>query len=97
MAARPATHLQRGSVSTPTGSARHAGATANLKLTFHLDHSAGADHMSNAPEGRLQTFWHGQGDGQAPLTWKLSSYINDIWRTPSPPKTPFRTCSLPSK
>src|SRR6266567_2360255 len=29
---------------TPTGSAGHAGATANLKLTFHLDHSAGADH-----------------------------------------------------
>ena len=25
---------------TPTGSAGHAGATANLKLTFHLDHSA---------------------------------------------------------
>ena len=29
---------------TPTGSAGHAGATANLKLTFHLDRSAGADH-----------------------------------------------------
>src|SRR5262249_40398360 len=29
---------------TPTGSAGHAGATANLKLTFHLDHSAGAGH-----------------------------------------------------
>src|SRR5262249_30509095 len=29
-----------------TGSAGHAGATANLKLTFHLDHSAGADHYS---------------------------------------------------
>jgi hypothetical protein len=29
---------------TPTGSAGHAGATANLKLTFHLGHSAGADH-----------------------------------------------------
>src|SRR6516225_7973768 len=28
---------------TPTGSAGHAGATANLELTFHLDHSAGAD------------------------------------------------------
>jgi ABC transporter substrate binding protein len=28
---------------TPTGSAGHAGATADLKLTFHLDHSAGAD------------------------------------------------------
>src|SRR6266446_2658670 len=29
---------------TPSGSAGHAGETANLKLTFHLDHSAGADH-----------------------------------------------------
>src|SRR2546430_8715899 len=29
---------------TPTGSVGHAGATANLKLTFQLDHSAGADH-----------------------------------------------------
>src|SRR5262245_53571640 len=28
---------------TPPGSAGHASATANLKLTFHLDHSAGAD------------------------------------------------------
>src|SRR5262249_18736456 len=40
---------------TPTGSAGHAGATANLKLTFHLDHSAGADQevavcCSNASE-----------------------------------------------
>jgi hypothetical protein len=30
---------------TPSGSAGHAGETANLKLTFHLDHSAGADHV----------------------------------------------------
>src|SRR5215831_9726504 len=29
----------------PTGSAGHAGATANLKLTFHLDHSVGDDHL----------------------------------------------------
>jgi hypothetical protein len=28
------------------GSAGRAGATTNLKLTFHLDHSAGADHPS---------------------------------------------------
>src|SRR5262245_61421818 len=28
---------------TPTGSAGHAGATARLKLTFHLDHSVGAN------------------------------------------------------
>src|SRR5262249_43435989 len=30
-----------------TGFAGHAGATANLKLTFHLDHSAGADHSNS--------------------------------------------------
>jgi len=29
---------------TPSGSAGHAGETAYLKLTFHLDHSVGADH-----------------------------------------------------
>src|SRR5262249_4700390 len=31
---------------TPTSSAGHAGETASLKLTFHLDHSAGADHLT---------------------------------------------------
>src|SRR5262249_40462674 len=31
---------------TPTGSAGHASATASLKLTFHLDHSVGANHPS---------------------------------------------------
>jgi hypothetical protein len=30
---------------TPPGSAGHASATASLKLTFHLDHSVGADHF----------------------------------------------------
>src|SRR5262249_38820416 len=30
---------------TPSGSAGHAGETANLKLTFHPDHSAGADQV----------------------------------------------------
>ena len=30
------------------GSAGHTGAQANLKLTFQLDHSAGADHLSLA-------------------------------------------------
>jgi hypothetical protein len=29
---------------TPTGSAGHASVTASLKLTFHLDHSVGANH-----------------------------------------------------
>src|SRR5947209_282930 len=31
---------------TPSGSAGHAGETANLELTFHLDHSAGADQWN---------------------------------------------------
>src|SRR5262249_11178254 len=30
----------------PSGSAGHAGETANLKLTFHLDHSEGADQYA---------------------------------------------------
>src|SRR5262249_8547377 len=36
---------------TPTGFAGHAGATANLKLTFHLDHSAGADQLRLGARG----------------------------------------------
>jgi hypothetical protein len=35
----------------PTGSAVHPGATVNLKLTMHLDHSVGADHCSRRSEG----------------------------------------------
>src|SRR5262249_4986051 len=42
---------------TPTGSAGHAGATANLKLIFHLDHSAGAD----------QTWSHSSARGSCAL------------------------------
>jgi hypothetical protein len=34
---------------TPTGSVGHAGATASLKLTFHLDHSVGANQSSSWP------------------------------------------------
>jgi len=51
---------------TPTGSAGHASATASLKLTFHLDHSAGAHQYadvehhssfpSNAAVGRRVSF-----------------------------------------
>jgi hypothetical protein len=40
--ARP-NHVQPRARATQTGSAGHNGATANLKLTFQLDHSAGAD------------------------------------------------------
>jgi hypothetical protein len=41
---------------TPTGSAGHAGATANLKLTFHLDHSAGADQGVAVGTQSFQTY-----------------------------------------
>src|SRR5262249_24758306 len=34
---------------TSTGFAGHAGATANLKLTFHPDHSVGANQCKNLP------------------------------------------------
>src|SRR5262245_33718317 len=36
----------------PTGSAGHASATAHLKLTFHLDHSVGANHNCNPGLGK---------------------------------------------
>src|SRR5262249_27559759 len=39
---------------TPSGSAGHAGETANFKLTFHLDHSAGADQLGLEPANRRQ-------------------------------------------
>jgi hypothetical protein len=42
---------------TPTGSAGHAGATANLKLTFHLDHSAGADQKALFSIIESEKFW----------------------------------------
>jgi hypothetical protein len=38
---------------TTSGSAGHAGATANLKLTFHLDHSTGADHCTPGAKAEL--------------------------------------------
>src|SRR6516164_454254 len=37
------------SCATPTGSAGHASATASLKLTFHLDHSVGANQTRPYP------------------------------------------------
>src|SRR5262249_5454769 len=37
---------------TPTGFAGHAGATANLNLTSHLDHSAGANHHDPCSRAR---------------------------------------------
>jgi hypothetical protein len=40
---------------TSTGFAGHAGATANLKLTFHPDHSVGANQAAVArwPAARI--------------------------------------------
>ena len=39
---------------TPTGFAGHASATANLKLTFHPDHSLGANHPPARPTGTAE-------------------------------------------
>ena len=33
---------------------QHTGETANLKLTFHLDHSAGADHLLVGAQGHAR-------------------------------------------
>src|SRR6516165_7514302 len=62
---------------TPSGSAGHAGETANFKLTFHLDHSAGADHAglaylcfrhADTPERRIRIKRIGSNSvGHAPL------------------------------
>jgi hypothetical protein len=41
---------------TPTGSAGHASETTNLKLTFHVDHSAGADHCKPEPTTNAGAF-----------------------------------------
>jgi hypothetical protein len=38
-------HPPRGRLRYANRLPRHAGATTNLKLTFHLDHSTGADHL----------------------------------------------------
>ena len=40
---------------TSTGFAGHAGATASLKLTFHPDHSAGANHVGGVGTSRIKT------------------------------------------
>src|SRR5262249_22526610 len=39
-----------------------------------------------AGEGRLRTFWHGQGDGQELAFTKLFNSFNRIWRTLPPPR-----------
>src|SRR5258708_33026574 len=45
---------------------KYAGATANLKLTFHLDHSAGADH-SRVIEVAAERLLQRDGAGQRPI------------------------------
>src|SRR5262249_24107770 len=73
---------------TPTGSAGHAGATANLKLTFHLDHSAGADHATEGP--------HPASDGipsfQIPIPQILcGDFFNSINPQPTYSRSPIRS------
>src|SRR5436190_9969766 len=52
---------------TPSGSAGHAGETANLELTFHLDHSAGADHQHPASALLRAASWRGRRPNSATL------------------------------
>ena len=61
---------------TPTGSAGHAGATANLKLTFHLDHSAGADQQRITPAA-VATFNAMLATNDATLYDELLSQLHD--------------------
>src|SRR5262245_19383233 len=71
---------------TPTGSAGHAGATANLELTFHLDHSAEADQLATATRKesnmgllivtgtlRVSQFWPGGRSDADTATVELAS------------------------
>src|SRR5262249_13602345 len=60
---------------TPTGSTGHAGATANLKLTFHLEDSAGADQRCAClrtflswPTGGLPPSWMTRCRRETPTT-----------------------------
>jgi hypothetical protein len=72
---------------TPTGSAGHAGATANLKLTFHLDHSAGADQLADSNRAMI-------------LTWSLLDAIASLFCFATPkmpnaiesPQGPLGSC-----
>jgi hypothetical protein len=47
---------------SPTGSAGHASATANLKLTFHPDHSAGADQPRRAVRSQKLSGSHSESE-----------------------------------
>jgi len=58
---------------TPSGSAGHASATANLKLTFHLDHPAGADHW-----GRELTIENAIGNPGGSLEATRRSFNKDL-------------------
>src|SRR5215472_5794063 len=51
---------------TPTASAGHTGATADVKLAFHLDHSARADYSTQTTSG-----WNGPAT-MAQLVARLS-------------------------
>jgi len=62
---------------TPTGSAGHAGATANLKLTFHLDHSAGADQVRRRTICESQIDHFVMAITSAEAIWALPS--SDKW------------------
>src|SRR5262249_41629922 len=74
---------------TPIGSAGHAGATANPKLTFHLDHSAGADHGAdlcfsfyrNLPRGSelnsRNLFSSENGRQSVACKWKFRQWPDD--------------------
>src|SRR5262245_55456569 len=60
----------------PTGFAGHAGATANLKLTFHLDHSAGADQRTIAAGSAA--LWN------ADARFSIVRHLGRFRRTPVP-------------
>src|SRR5262249_13287858 len=57
---------------TPTGCAGHASAAASLKLTFHLDHSVGANQYSTA----ISTSLNASHRAKLPKTCILRMQVN---------------------
>src|SRR5262249_28900413 len=92
---------------TPTGSAGHAGATANLKLTFHLDHSAGAGHSAGTKwRRRINSVLIDHSVPEMDVSSKSANsvflsecrtYLPAITPTPCSKSCPSNSCSLANR
>src|SRR4029453_9604616 len=64
---------------TSTGFAAHAGATASLKLTFEVDHPAGANQLAPVVRGATSSRAMGKSTRALPLTQGKSEDISMIY------------------